>query len=151
MRRHRHSPAARRGFTLVELLVAAALTVTVMAIIAVAFQAGMSTLSSLKSAVTLSEQLRTVETAMRNDLTAPHLEDEQGTPVRVSDPRLGTPDFQATAWANSAPPIGAPVVGPSATTPARRGYLSVIQPSAPIQNISPAFALASGYVYNNAF
>lgn len=95
MRSHRRpSPAARRGFTLVELLVAAALTVVVMAILATAFSAGMSTLSSLKSVVGLSEQLRTVETVMRRDLESQHLEDASGAPVRLSEPRLN-----GAAWA----------------------------------------------------
>jgi Tfp pilus assembly protein FimT len=80
---------SRAGFTLVELLVAAALTVLIMAIMATAFQQGMSTLSHLKSVVGLSEQLRSAETIIRNDLEAVHLEAEDGTPVRVSDPRLG--------------------------------------------------------------
>ena len=84
-----HPTRTRRGgFTLVELLVAAALTVLVMAILATAFQRGMSTFSHLKSVVTLSEQLRSAEAVIRRDLEATHLEKETGEPVRVSDPAV---------------------------------------------------------------
>ena len=80
-------PAGRRGgFTLVELLVAAGLSVLVMAILATAFQKGMETLSHLKSTVTLSQQLRGVESVIRGDLGATHLIDgSTGATVRVSD------------------------------------------------------------------
>ncbi len=79
------TPTARRsGFTLVELLVAAALTVLIMTVLATAFQTGMQTLSTLKSVVGLSEQLRTAESILRNDLGGVHLESPLGDPVRVS-------------------------------------------------------------------
>ena len=80
-------PAGRRdGFTLVELLVAAGLSILVMAILATAFQQGMETLSHLKSTVTLSQQLRGVESVIRGDLRAQHLENSStGAVVRVSD------------------------------------------------------------------
>ena len=76
--------ARRSGFTLVELLVAAALTVLIMTVLATAFQTGMQTLSHLKSIVGLSEQLRTAESILRNDLGGVHLETSLGDPVRVS-------------------------------------------------------------------
>jgi len=85
----------RGGFTLVEVLVAAALTVLVMAILATAFQRGMSTFSHLKSVVTLSEQLRSAESVIRRDLEATHLERETGEPVRVSDPSLNSQAWTA--------------------------------------------------------
>lgn len=82
MRHSRHQ--RRRGFTLVELLVACALTVLIMAVLATAFSTGMTTFSHLKSTVGLSEQLRSAETILRRDLEAVHLEDADGLPVRVS-------------------------------------------------------------------
>lgn len=78
----------RAGFTLIELLVACALTVLVMAILATAFQKGMETLSTLKSAVGLSEQLRSAEAVIRRDLANVRLETASGGPVRVSDTKL---------------------------------------------------------------
>ncbi len=96
----------RGGFTLVELLVACALTVLIMAVLATAFQAGLTTFSHLKSTVGLSEQLRSAETVLRRDLEATHLETGEGLPIRVSN------------------------AGASFT----KGYLEVIQGSVPKQN-----------------
>ena len=111
------TPTARRsGFTLVELLVAAALTVLIMTVLATAFQTGMQTLSHLKSIVGLSEQLRTAESILRNDLGGVHLESALGDPVRVSDPRLAS-----TAWVNPG-----------------RGYFSVVHGSALVPGPLPA-------------
>jgi prepilin-type N-terminal cleavage/methylation domain-containing protein len=77
--------AARRGFTLVELLVAAALSVLVMYVLAEAFKAGTDTLSQLKSVAGLADQLRTAETIIRRDLKQQHLENDKGESVLVSD------------------------------------------------------------------
>lgn len=79
------SGARRGGFTLVELLVAAALCVVIMTVLAVAFRSGMDTLSQVKSVADMTDRLRAVEVVMQNDLKADHLEDEYGTSVRVSD------------------------------------------------------------------
>ena len=106
--RHTLTRRPRGGFTLVELLVACALTVLIMAVLATAFQAGLKTFSHLKSTVGLSEQLRSAETTIRRDLEATHLENAEGLPIRVSD-------FKATPT---------------------RGYLEVIQGTAPKQNYS---------------
>lgn len=65
--------AARSGFTLVEVMVAAALSVVIMTIIATAFQTGLETLSHLKSVAGLADRLRAAESVLRNDLAAPHL------------------------------------------------------------------------------
>ncbi len=79
-RRPRHH---RGGFTLVELLVAAALSLVVMTVLSLAFQTGLQTLSQLKSVVGMAEQLRSAESVIRRDLGAPHLETSLGSPVRV--------------------------------------------------------------------
>src|SRR5687767_11429926 len=89
----RPSPTARPGFTLVELLVATALIVVIMAILATAFSVGMDTFSELKSIGDLSEQLRTADDVLRRDLAAAHMEDPAGSVVRVSDPLVAT-----SAW-----------------------------------------------------
>ena len=109
----RHTPnrRPRGGFTLVELLVACALTVLIMAVLATAFQTGLSTFSHLKSTVGLSEQLRAAEGVMRRDLEATHLEDSDGVALRVSDPRLTL----------IVPPATVPALTPS------KGYLEVVQ------------------------
>ena len=85
MRRYRpDARGTRGGFTLVELLVSAALCILIMTILAMSFQVGMDTLSQLKSVAGLSEQLRAAEVVMRRDLSAIHLTDENGVPLRVS-------------------------------------------------------------------
>ncbi len=87
----------RKGFTLVELLVAAALSILIMFVIATAFQTGLQTLSTLKSLGDMAERLKTAETLLRNDLEAEHFattgtaggtagDDSPGT-LRLSDQR----------------------------------------------------------------
>jgi Tfp pilus assembly protein PilW len=105
----RPAPAGRAGFTLVELLVATALTILVMAIMATAFQTGMDTLSQLKSVVGLSEQLRSAQNVLERDLSNGHLTDPSDSPVRVSSNMV-----TSTAW----------------TSPSH-GYLSILQGSMP--------------------
>ncbi len=65
-------PRGRQGFTLVELMVAAALTILIMTVISVAFQAGLSTLSHLKSLGDLAERLRVAQDRLRDDLDCEH-------------------------------------------------------------------------------
>lgn len=97
MRHMTRRETGRPGFTLVELMVAMALTVLIMAILAGAFQVGLDTMSQLKSLAGLSEQLRSAEGVLLRDLSAGHLEDEWGRPVRVSDPQV-----QKQAWLGAA-------------------------------------------------
>lgn len=73
----------RPGFTLVELLVAAAVCVLIMAVLATAFQMGIDTMRSMKSTGDLTDQLRGAMTVLRADLKAPHLLDDAGQPKRL--------------------------------------------------------------------
>ncbi|MGL4420288.1 MAG: PulJ/GspJ family protein [Gemmataceae bacterium] len=77
----------RRGFTLVEVLVAAALCIVIMTILTYAFQSGMDTLSYLKSAGDLQERLRSAEIILKRDLTTIGLEGDDPRATRVSDVR----------------------------------------------------------------
>ncbi len=79
----------RQGFTLVEILVAAALTVLTMAILATAFQVGVNTLSHLRSVGSLAEQLRAAESTIRVELSSRHLVDSNQRPVMVSQAGQG--------------------------------------------------------------
>lgn len=73
----RHAIRTRRhGFTLVELLVAAALTMLIMSILALSFQTAMDSLSHLRAAGEMQDRLRTAGEKIRIDLQAPHFEDE---------------------------------------------------------------------------
>lgn len=64
---------ARRGFTLVELLVAMALIVFVMAVLSEAFVAALETFYQLKATGDMDEKMRAAVTLMRRDLRANHL------------------------------------------------------------------------------
>src|SRR5262245_63935137 len=70
----RFSTAHRRrsAFTLVEMLVAAALIIFMMWIIASAFTKGLEAFSTLKTAGDMQEKLRGAATVIRRDLTRPH-------------------------------------------------------------------------------
>src|SRR3954466_15326472 len=71
--------AARPGFTLVELMVAAAVCVLIMAILATAFQSGIDTLRQLRSHGDMMDQLRAASEVMKRDLQAPHLQTQDRT------------------------------------------------------------------------
>lgn len=75
---------ARPGFTLVELMVAAAVCVLIMAILAGAFSLGIDTVRHMKSSGDMMDQLRGAGTALKADLAATHLLDQQGNPVPLS-------------------------------------------------------------------
>jgi type II secretory pathway pseudopilin PulG len=80
----RTTPTRRPAFTLVELMVAAAVCVLIMAILATAFSLGIDTFRDLKAVGDMMDQLRGAETVIRQDLAAPHLLDTNGTPKKVS-------------------------------------------------------------------
>ena len=86
----RYSPTARRGFTLVELLVSVALCIMIMAILATAFSIALDTLSLLKSIATLTKEQQAANTIMTRDFEAQHLEGPAGETVRVSDSFVAT-------------------------------------------------------------
>lgn len=86
MTRPRHSRSARRGFTLVELMVACALVVLILTILAVAFGAASGSFSHLKSIGDMAERLRTAQTKLRVDLEAQHFETgDSPARLRLSD------------------------------------------------------------------
>ena len=72
----------RQGFTLVEMLVAMALTLFIMVILSQAFITGLDTFSQLKGIGDMEEKLRVFTNNMRNDLTLDHFEAKR----RMSDP-----------------------------------------------------------------
>jgi prepilin-type N-terminal cleavage/methylation domain-containing protein len=77
---------SRKGFTLVELLVAAALIVLMMTILSYAFVAATQSFRDLKAAGDLAEKLRAVSAQLRRDLAADHFEGNK----RLSDPTFWT-------------------------------------------------------------
>ncbi len=83
----------RDGFTLVEMLVAMALTLFIMVIVTTAFTTGLETFRGLKGLGDLQESLRTASQRIRADLQANHFQAKQ----RLSDPNF---------WANGRPTQG---------------------------------------------
>jgi len=76
----------RKGFTIVELLVALALVVFIMAILADAFRVATDSFRLLKGMGDLAEKLRSTAGILRRDLTADHFEGKK----RLSDPNFWT-------------------------------------------------------------
>ncbi len=62
----------RSGFTLPELLVAAAVSMVIMAIIAVAFQKAIDSFRTLRAVALMQDKLRSAENVLRRDLSAQH-------------------------------------------------------------------------------
>jgi prepilin-type N-terminal cleavage/methylation domain-containing protein len=77
-------PAPRRGFTLVEMLVAMGLTMFIMVILSEAFATGLDVFTQLKAVGDMEENLRAAATALRSDLAADHFEGKR----RLSDPDI---------------------------------------------------------------
>lgn len=76
----------RTGFTIVELLVAMALIVFIMAILSEAFAAGFKAFRDLKALGDMNERLRSANTTLRRYLEADHFEGRK----RLSDPNFWT-------------------------------------------------------------
>ena len=94
----------RQAFTLVELLVAMALIVFIMAILSEAFVAGLKTFRDLKAVGDMDQRLRTVTTLLRDDLSEDHFTGR----IRLSDLNF---------WSQGAPP--------------REGFFRIFQGTAP--------------------
>jgi prepilin-type N-terminal cleavage/methylation domain-containing protein len=82
--RFQHPSQRRAGFTLVEMMVAMALTVFILVILSQAFGTGLDTFRSLKAIGDMQEGLRTVSVRLRADLSADHFEEKR----RLSDPNF---------------------------------------------------------------
>ncbi|MCZ2343294.1 MAG: prepilin-type N-terminal cleavage/methylation domain-containing protein [Bacteroidales bacterium] len=98
------------GFTLVEVMVAAALSVVIMTIISYAFQVGLETTSKLKSIGGLASQIRAAHSIIRSDLRSPHL-DYKGTNLAIPANPTIPPTFPVSdlsvatqAWINTTDP-----------------------------------------------
>lgn len=82
--------APRPGFTLVELMVAAAVCVLIMAILATCFSTGIDTLRQLRSQGDMTDQLRAAEIVIKRDLQAkrfPADDQRENLGTRLSDLR----------------------------------------------------------------
>src|SRR4051794_28313604 len=80
----------RPAFTLVEMLVSTALIMFMMYIIAAAFEKGIESFRTLKTAGDMQDRLRAASTILRVDLTRQHF----GNHLLVSDQRLDQQDWR---------------------------------------------------------
>jgi prepilin-type N-terminal cleavage/methylation domain-containing protein len=106
----------RQGFTLVEILVAMALTIFLMLILTQCFVTSLQAFRDLKGAGDLEAGLRTAATVMRRDLAADHFDGKR----RLSDPWLWT--YAPNSTVRQGPP--------------REGFFCLYQGSMP-QNVQP--------------
>jgi prepilin-type N-terminal cleavage/methylation domain-containing protein len=83
----------RPGFTIVELLVAMALIVLIMAVLSEAFVSGLNTFSRLKSIGDMQERMRSASVKLRYDLLARHFDGDR----KLSD--------QSQFWVNPGRPM----------------------------------------------
>src|SRR5262245_18787000 len=74
----------RQGFTLVEMLVAMALTMFIMVLLSNAFATGLQVFGEMKAIGDMQDNLRTATTILRADLAADRFEGKK----RLSDPTL---------------------------------------------------------------
>jgi prepilin-type N-terminal cleavage/methylation domain-containing protein len=115
----------RKGFTLIEMMVATALTMFIMAILSQAFVTSLDVFSGLKGLGDMEANLRTGAVIIRADLAADHFEGKR----RLSDPDFWTretnlvyfPDAPAIPAASAAAPVRSPV---------REGFFHIRQGSA---------------------
>lgn len=123
-----HRRRTRPGFTIVELLVAAAVCVLIMAILATCFQTGIDTFRQLKAQGDLTDQLRAAEIVIRRDLQAKRFlpeDDKENLGVRVSDLRYDQLTLNAAGTAL------VPVTGfQYAIRPPRGGFMRIVCPDA---------------------
>jgi prepilin-type N-terminal cleavage/methylation domain-containing protein len=94
----------RRGFTLVEIMVAMALTLFILAILSEVFVTGADTFRTLKAVGDLNASLRSTTNMLRSDLSAKHFEGTR----RLSDASFWTegPPQQGYFYLYQGPPPG---------------------------------------------
>ena len=111
----------RQGFTLVELMVALALIIVIMAIISQAFVEGLETFRNLKALGDLQENLRSAVVPLREDLIARHFSNDQKLSDQTLIPGAGR---RTRLWVSrptpSRPSRSIPRSSPSARRTSRR-------------------------------
>jgi type II secretory pathway pseudopilin PulG len=121
----RNQPGRRSGFTLVELLVAAAVSILLMVILTEAFKAGLEMFRRMRAQGNLMTRLREASVTIRDDLTAAHFPNDQAP----NQPLLSQQDL------TSAPAPGSTTGG---WTPPTTGYFRIIQGPEPENLALPA-------------
>src|SRR5881396_2085341 len=94
MRVQHHARVRRGGFTLVELLVAAAVSIVLMVILTEAFKRGIDMFRTLRAQGQLQERLRFVSIGMRDDLASFHFDSAPGASSNVNQNYLRDLDLR---------------------------------------------------------
>jgi prepilin-type N-terminal cleavage/methylation domain-containing protein len=89
---------SRRGFTLVEMLVATALVLFIMVILTEAFVTGLESFRQLKAAGDLQEKMRSVQVILRRDLAAAHFGTAPNLSLSSQDLTLPAPPSAGSTW-----------------------------------------------------
>lgn len=88
----------RSGFTLVELMISAAITVIIMTILSICFQTSMSAMSAMRAQGDAADQLRAVGEVMKRDIKTDHFQSaENSFQVNNGGRRLSDYDFRVFA------------------------------------------------------
>ena len=96
------SKPKRSGFTLVELMISAAITVIIMTILSICFQTSMSAMSAMRAQGDAADQLRAVGEVMKRDIKADHFQSaENSFQVNNGGRRLSDYLFQFGANAST--------------------------------------------------
>lgn len=99
----------RPGFTLVELMVAAAVCLVIMAILANCFQVGIDTMRQMRSTGDMAVQLRAATEALKKDLGAEHFPPEVNKPhdgVHLRDQTMDQAGVTTTTGQGWTAPLG---------------------------------------------
>jgi len=100
----------RSGFTLIEMLVAMALTLFIMVIVTTAFITGLETFRQLKAIGDMNESIRQASIRLRTDLQAQHFEGKRhlGDPAFVSQGKVRYGFVRVEQPTKKSPTAGAP-------------------------------------------
>lgn len=129
----------RQSFTIVEMLVAMALVLFIMAILSEAFVAGLETFRQLKATGDMDERLRTATTRLRTDLRSVYFTTLGGDGNRLSSIG-GTPPLKGffRLW-QGLPPTTGTVTGANTMTVASTTDTTATPPAWTIQGASASF------------
>jgi type II secretory pathway pseudopilin PulG len=128
----RRNQKNRVAFTLVELLVAAALSLAIMLIIGVAFQKGIETFRLLRSVSQMQEKLKSAHMVLRRDLSAEHFGDlNSALTTNYSGRKLSQQRLDLNGW-----------------MPPQWGFFSIMQGAVPSSLSTGYYPTASTYNSN---
>lgn len=137
----RRAKQRRSGLTLVEMLVALALTVFIMAILSEAFVTGLNAMRKIKAMSDVEQKLRVVADVLRADLQASHFEGSRRLSELTASGRIipqSIPNPYLNVTPNGLPPSRADLyemLAPFQLVSPQLGYLSIREFKIPFENL----------------